>query len=187
MVVLTSIVTKTGDDGKTSLADGKRILKSSPRISLLGGIDELNAHIGLCRAIDLEMTVCAHLEQVQQALFDLGADVATPHEPSDWTPVRFSEAWLLRLEEDLERHHAKLSPLTSFILPGGTLLSAQLHVARTVTRRVERDWVALSACEALPQSAGIYLNRLSDYLFILARCANDDGRNDVLWQPNKKT
>lgn len=182
MVKLNKIYTRTGDDGTTGLADGSRRSKADSRLVAIGSVDEANASIGVARLYAAE-SMDALLAQVQNDLFDLGADLATPSDEVSWTPLRLKAHQVDALESALDRHNDELSALTSFILPAGTALSAHLHMARTITRRAERDVVAMNE----PASAEVrkYLNRLSDLLFVLARYANDLGRGDVLWIPSK--
>ncbi len=184
MVRLNRIYTRTGDDGTTGLADGSREPKDHPRIVAIGSVDETNAALGLVR-LHAAGTLDVLLAQIQNDLFDLGADLATPSDDVSWTPLRIKAAQVIALEEALDRHNDELEPLTSFILPAGNALSAHLHLARTVTRRAERDAVTLAAIQAVNPEVLQYLNRLSDLLFVLARHANDKGRADVLWVPSK--
>ena len=184
MVRLNRIYTRTGDDGTTGLASGERRRKDDPRLVAIGGVDEANAALGLVR-LHAEGEFDALLAQVQNDLFDLGADLATPSDDVAWTPIRIRAAQVVALEQALDHHNEELQPLTSFILPAGNALSAHLHLARTLARRAERDAVALAAIEPVNPEALKYLNRLSDLLFVLARHANDKGRADVLWVPSK--
>lgn len=181
MVKLNRIYTRTGDDGTTGLAAGDRRRKDDPRLVAIGGVDEANAALGLVR-LHSTGAIDELLARVQNDLFDLGADLATPGEVS-WTPVRIVAAQVTALERALDRYNDDLQPLTSFILPAGGALSAHLHLARTIARRAERDVVTLNAVEPVNPEALAYLNRLSDLLFVLARHANDQGRADVLWVP----
>ncbi|WP_416907626.1 MAG: cob(I)yrinic acid a,c-diamide adenosyltransferase [Polymorphobacter sp.] len=180
MVKLNRIYTRTGDEGTTGLVDGSRRSKADPRLQVVGGVDELNAAVGMARVL-AEGDIAAALARVQNDLFDLGADLATPGEIEG--ALRVSDAQVVRLERELDAVTDTLPSLTSFVLPGGTALAAALHVARTVCRRAERDGVAaVAAGEALSGPAMRYLNRLSDLLFQLARLANaPDG--DILWVP----
>lgn len=188
MVTLNRIYTRTGDDGSTRLATGAPVSKASLRVDAYGGVDETNAVLGLARqytAQDPELD--AMLERIQNDLFDLGADLATPeqHEKPAWEPLRIVESQVERLEQEIDRMNSELSSLTSFILPAGSPASAALHVARTVCRRAERVVVLLSETEGevVGKPALKYLNRLSDLLFVAARWANDKGASDVLWKP----
>ncbi|MBI1684672.1 cob(I)yrinic acid a,c-diamide adenosyltransferase [Caulobacter hibisci] len=188
MVVLNRIYTRTGDKGSTRLSTGEPVSKASLRVEAYGGVDETNAFIGVARQYagdDPELD--AMLERIQNDLFDLGADLATPEQNGkpEWEPLRVVEAQVERLEAEIDLINERLSPLTSFVLPAGSALSAALHVARTVSRRAERTCVALAATEGeiVGQPALKYLNRLSDLLFVAARRANSDGARDVLWKP----
>lgn len=183
MVKLNRIYTRTGDDGTTGLADGSRRPKDDPRLIALGSVDEANAALGLAR-IYAEGELDEVLARVQNDLFDLGADLATPGEVS-WTPVRIRSVQVTALEVTLDHYNDRLDPLTSFILPAGSPLAAHLHLARTVVRRAERDTVTLDRAQPVNPEAVKYLNRLSDLLFVLSRHANNDGRDDVLWVPGK--
>jgi cob(I)alamin adenosyltransferase len=189
MVRLNRIYTKTGDDGSTGLARGGRRRKHDPRVAAFGSVDEANAFIGLARLQPLPSGVDAILARIQNDLFDLGADLATPE--GDATKkgedLRITPSQVERLEADIDRLNAELSPLRSFVLPGGTPAAAALHVARTVCRRAERLVVTLADTpgETISRPALIYLNRLSDLLFVLARHANGKGADDVLWVPGQ--
>ncbi|HZM70547.1 MAG TPA: cob(I)yrinic acid a,c-diamide adenosyltransferase [Candidatus Cryosericum sp.] len=184
MVRLTRIYTKTGDKGTTALGSGKRVRKDHPRIEACGDVDELNAVLGLVVAGGLDGEASDLLRSVQNDLFDLGADLTVPAaRVSGRAPLRVTPDYIAPLEAAIDRHNAALSPLRSFVLPGGTTASAWLHLARTVCRRAERRLVALSRREAVNPHAIIYLNRLSDLLFVLARRANDGGKSEPLWQP----
>lgn len=190
MVKLDRIYTRTGDAGRTRLSTGEPLSKAHPRVEAYGAVDEANATIGLARlhaAPDPELD--AVLARIQNDLFDLGADLATPERGRvlEWTPLRIVASQVERLEQEIDRFNAALEPLTSFVLPAGSALSAHLHLARTVCRRAERAAVALAALPDEPVSpeAVKYLNRLSDLLFVAARHANDQGRADVLWKPGE--
>ena len=188
MVKLNKIYTRTGDDGTTGLAIGPRRLKSDLRIEAFGAIDEANSAIGLAILHCGERAeLAAALRRIQNDLFDLGADLATPEtgEPLGWEPLRIVEAQVTRLESEIDRMNAAIPPLNSFILPGGSALAAHLHVARTICRRAERLIAELAAMEDEKVSAPAlaYANRLSDFLFVAARRANDNGASDVLWVP----
>jgi cob(I)alamin adenosyltransferase len=186
MVVLNRIYTRTGDAGETALADGRRVPKHAPRVEAYGTVDELNATLGLAR-LHAAAEIDASLARVQNDLFDLGADLATPDFENDAQAprprLRVVAAQVTRLEAEIDEINARLSPLRSFVLPGGTALAAHLHLARTVARRAERLAVALAGLEAVNPEAVRYLNRVSDWLFVAARVANDDGASDVLWVP----
>ena len=188
MVTLNCIYTRTGDKGLTRLSTGQPVSKASIRVEAYGGVDETNACIGVARQhtkADAELD--ALLERIQNDLFDLGADLATPeqHEKPAWEPLRILDSQVERLEREIDGMNARLSPLTSFVLPAGSPASAALHVARTVCRRAERKVVELMAVEGeiVSDAALKYLNRLSDLLFVASRRANDDGAADVLWRP----
>ncbi len=188
MVKLNKIYTRTGDRGTTGLASGERRSKADLRVEAYGTVDETNACIGLVR-LHAEPALDAMLAAIQNDLFDLGADLATP--PSDtplgYEPLRIVASQVTRLETDIDALNAALSPLTSFVLPGGSPAAAGLHLARTVCRRAERIAVALAANEAerVSPEALQYLNRLSDFLFVASRTANRNGADDVLWIPGK--
>ena len=190
MVVLNRIYTRTGDKGETGLVDGSRLPKDAPRVAAYGTVDELNATLGLAR-LHAEGLLAAGIERVQNDLFDLGADLATPGFEHDaeakHTPLRIVAAQVDRLEREIDAMNVDLAPLRSFILPGGTALAAHLHLARTVCRRAEREAVSLATAsinpEAINPEAVRYLNRLSDWLFVAARIANDSGKSDILWVP----
>ena len=179
-VRLTRIYTGGGDRGETSLGDGTRVPKVDCRIAAFGAVDELNSHIGLALAADLPEQMRKVLTRVQNELFDLGADLSVPFGVTD--RLRISDEQISALEQDCDRFNADLPDLTSFVLPGGSEAAARLHVARAVCRRAERE--ALEAAEQLDinQLALVYLNRLSDLLFILARTANAGGA-EPLWKP----
>jgi len=188
MVVLNKIYTRTGDDGTTGLATGERVKKWSPRVESYGAVDETNAAIGVARlhaGADAELD--AMLGRIQNDLFDLGADLATPErdKPLGWEPLRIAAAQVTRLEAEIDRMNAAIPPLNSFILPGGSALAAHLHVARTISRRAERLIAQLADIpgERVSAEALAYANRLSDFLFVAARRANDNGASDVLWVP----
>ena len=188
MVTLNRIYTRTGDGGSTRLATGAPVSKASLRVKAYGGVDETNACLGVARQYttrDLQLDVM--LERIQNDLFDLGADLATPeqHEKPAWEPLRIVESQVDRLEQEIDRLNGEMGALTSFVLPAGSPASAALHVARTVCRRAERAVVQLSETEGeiVGQPALKYLNRLSDLLFVAARWTNDKGAGDVLWKP----
>ena len=188
MVTLNRIYTRTGDKGLTRLSTGQPVSKASLRVEAYGGVDETNAFIGVARqhtTADAELD--ALLERIQNDLFDLGADLATPeqNEKPEWEPLRVVDSQVERLEREIDLMNARLSPLTSFVLPAGSPASAALHVARTVCRRAERKVVELMGVEEeiVSDAALKYLNRLSDLLFVASRRANDDGAADVLWKP----
>jgi cob(I)alamin adenosyltransferase len=177
---LSKIVTRTGDDGTTGLADGARLSKDHPRIVALGSIDELNSQLGVLLAEDLSAEIRTVLLQVQHDLFDLGGALALPEQD------KFAAAKLARLDEQVACHNADLPPLREFILPGGARAGALCHVARCIARRAERDLVTLSRVETPPQHALPYLNRLSDLLFVLSRAVNcERSVPETLWQRNE--
>ena len=180
-VRLTRIYTRAGDRGETSLGDGSRASKLDPRIVAFGVVDELNAHIGVALAGELREEVRAPLERVQNELFDVGADLAVPYEAGDGR-LRVAQEQVDALEGDCDRFNAELPELRSFVLPGGVAAAATLHVARTVCRRAERAALAASQEVEIDPLVLVYLNRLSDLLFILARIANL-GREEPLWKP----
>ncbi len=184
MVRLTRIYTRTGDKGKTSLGDGTRVDKHAVRVEAYGAVDEANAVLGLAR-LHAEGPVQALLARIQNDLFDLGADLCTPAAESEAAGARLRvvQAQVDYLEQEIDAANAALAPLNSFILPAGTPLAAHLHHARTVVRRAERLMVALAVAEPVTPEAIIYVNRLSDLLFVLARAANGNGAADVLWAP----
>ena len=180
MVKLNRIYTRTGDDGTTGLVDGSRRSKADPRLHVVGSVDETNAAIGMARLTATTATA-ATLGRIQNDLFDLGADLATPGEIEG--ALRIVAAQVEWLEAQIDTANADLAPLTSFILPAGTPAAAALHLARTICRRAERDGVAaIAAGEALSRTAMQYLNRLSDYLFVISRVENVS-TGDVLWVP----
>ena len=184
MVVLNKIYTRTGDAGDTGLASGERVSKADPRVEAYGTVDELNAVIGVARLHSGQNDrIDAMLGRIQNELFDLGADLATPHDPaSKWEALRIVGSQVERLEAEIDWMNDSLKSLDSFILPGGSPLSAHLHLARTVARRAERDSIRLLETGATVTPEAIrYLNRLSDHLFVAARRANANGANDVKW------
>lgn len=186
VVVLNRIYTKTGDGGQTRLASGASVSKSDPRVEAYGAVDELNAVIGAARLHSGQNDrIDAMLGRIQNELFDLGADLATPLEPAPkWEALRILDSQVERLEAEIDWMNESLKPLDSFILPGGSALSAHLHLARTVARRAEREAVRLvEAGEAVTPASIRYLNRLSDHLFVAARRANANGADDVKWKP----
>jgi len=187
MVKLNKIYTRTGDDGTTGLIDGSRLPKHAPRMEAVGAVDEANAALGLT----VQVVEGAHrddLVRLQNDLFDLGADLATPaDEGEDFAPsemvLRVVSAQVGWIEQRIDAVNADLEPLTSFILPGGSEAAARLHLARTAARRAERAVSALAAQEPVNPAASQLINRLSDYLFVLCRAVNDGGAGDVLWTP----
>lgn len=190
MVQLTCIATRGGDTGKTSLGNGKRVSKHCPRVKAIGSIDELNSFIGLALATEATTIKAELLAQLrndlsilQNDLFDVGADLCMPDQ--DQAALRISIHQVQRLDDTLARYNTHLNPLTSFVLPGGTPLAAQLHVCRTIVRRAERDITSLHNEETLNSHLLQYVNRLSDVFFVMARAANNNGHLDVLWEPGK--
>lgn len=190
MVKLNKIYTRTGDNGTTGLVSGPRRLKSDLRVDAYGAVDETNAFVGAARqhtigVADLDAT----LMRIQNDLFDLGADLATPDtgETPEYEPLRIVASQVTWLETEVDRLNGDLEPLRSFVLPAGSAASAALHVARTVARRAERQMVALAEIEGeiVSREAIAYINRLSDLLFVAARWANEKGQADVLWIPGK--
>jgi cob(I)alamin adenosyltransferase len=186
MVVLSKIYTKTGDAGETALGNGARVAKHSMRVNAYGTVDETNATVGMARQHSTG-EIDAALARIQNDLFDLGADLCRPDMERDheagYVPLRILERQVLRLEAEIDAMNARLQPLRSFILPGGSALAAHLHICRTVSRRAERLTVELATMEAINTEAVKYLNRLSDWFFVAGRIANDDGKADVLWVP----
>jgi cob(I)alamin adenosyltransferase len=190
MVRLNKIYTRTGDDGTTGLGNGARVKKYDPRVEAYGTIDETNATIGMARLHTSGIgQLDAMLARIQNDLFDLGADLCTPlsHEPLPYEPLRIVEEQVQRLETEIDELNGELQPLKSFVLPGGSAASAYLHLARTVCRRAERlmTELAVQPHEHVGGPALRYVNRLSDFLFVASRGANDKGRLDVLWVPGK--
>jgi cob(I)alamin adenosyltransferase len=182
MVRLNQIYTRTGDDGTTGLVDGSRVLKHAARMAAIGAVDEANSALGLALVV-LDGEAAADLRRLQNDLFDLGADLATPGEdlaPSGMA-LRIVPAQAEWLEARIDALNESLEPLRSFILPGGSEAAARVHVARAAARRAERAMTALAAEEPVNPAALVFVNRLSDYLFVLARTLNPQG--DVLWQP----
>lgn len=197
MVKLTKIYTRTGDEGITGLSDFTRVPKTDPRIEAYADVDEANSALGLALSLakgEFDEQTMSLVTRIQNELFDLGADLATPiHEIYEYEPIRVQEAWIKDLEDFIDSYNSKLDKLDSFILPGGTSLAAGLHLARTIVRRAERaTWHAIETHGVEPAKKGAeaggvnvlaakYLNRLSDLLFVLARVANSG--NDVKWKP----
>jgi cob(I)alamin adenosyltransferase len=186
MVVLNKIYTRTGDKGTTALGNGDRVAKHDARVAAYGTTDELNSVLGVAR-LNSEGEMDTALARIQNDLFDLGADLCRPDMEKDagaeYPPLRIIASQVQRLESEIDAMNARLEPLRSFILPGGSTLSAHLHVCRTVARRAERLSVELSQAEDINADAITYLNRLSDWFFVAARVANDNGQSDVLWVP----
>jgi cob(I)alamin adenosyltransferase len=185
MVYLSRIYTKTGDAGDTGLGDGQRVPKDHARIEAIGTVDELSAVLGLLLAESPDLPEHGLLQSIQNDLFDVGADLCLPA-AADEQPdqkLRVTAAQAERLESAIDRLNADLKPLTSFILPGGSPAAAWCHLARTVCRRAERTVVTLMRSEPIGPTVLVYLNRLSDLLFVLGRHFNHQGRGDVLWEP----
>ncbi|MBL4891207.1 MAG: cob(I)yrinic acid a,c-diamide adenosyltransferase [Rhizobiaceae bacterium] len=190
MVILNKIYTKTGDDGTTALGSGERRAKYDLRVAAYGSVDETNAALALARLHTQEMPALNEaLLRIQNDLFDLGADLSTPDtgEKPKHEPLRIIETQVERLEAEIDVFNAELTPLRSFILPGGSPAASYLHLARTVARRAERLIVELAAKEGeiVNPCAIRYINRLSDFLFVASRMANNSGKDDVLWVPGK--
>jgi cob(I)alamin adenosyltransferase len=189
MVVLSKIYTRTGDDGTTALGSGRRVAKYDLRVECYGTLDETNAAIGLARLhTRSDQALDAMLARIQNDLFDLGAELCYPDESKDARGrLSVSDAQVERLESEIDALNRELQPLRSFVLPGGTQAASILHLARTISRRAERLMVALAARpnEPVGGSALRYINRLSDFLFVAARYANDKGKSDVLWVPGQ--
>ncbi len=192
MVYLHRIYTKTGDDGETSIGNGARLSKTEPRIIAIGAVDELNSLLGVVHSAGLAEPYAARLRMIQNDLFDIGADLCVPEtelapdEPlPEHPPLRVTLGQVQRLERWIDSETDRLSPLTSFILPGGSPAAAQLHFARAVCRRAEIDVLKFAGRESVNRQVPIYLNRLSDLLFVWARAANELGAGDVLWVPGK--
>ncbi len=201
MVKLTKIYTRTGDEGMTGLSDFTRVRKTDPRIEAYADVDEANSALGLALSFakdELSTEAIALLTRIQNELFDLGADLATPlHESYEYDPIRVPEDWITDIEQAIDKYNGALPKLDSFILPGGTSLAAGLHLARTVVRRAERaTWHAIETHGVEPSKKGSdagginvmtakYLNRLSDLLFVLARVANSGHGGDVKWTPSR--
>lgn len=189
MVKLNKIYTRTGDDGTTGLVDGSRLPKHALRMRAVGDVDEANSALGSA-AVLAEGEMKADLVRFQNDLFDLGADLATPlgefggedFEPSEMV-LRIVAAQAEHVEHRIDALNERLEPLSSFVLPGGSELAARLHIARTIARRAERWMTALAEAEPVNPAALAFINRLSDYLFVAARVANDDGASDVNWVP----
>jgi cob(I)alamin adenosyltransferase len=197
MVHLNRIYTRSGDQGETSLGNGDRVPKTAARIIAYGGTDELNSILGIAIQTDLPQSVKATLQNIQNDLFDLGADLCVPEEemtgedlqeedsPNEHPPLKVVENQSTTLENEIDQLNNQLDPLSSFVLPGGTDSAASLHHARTVCRRVEISVLQLAETEKINPQIVIYLNRLSDYLFVAARYCNNQGKSDILWVPGQ--
>jgi cob(I)alamin adenosyltransferase len=187
VVTLNKIYTRTGDDGQTGIGDGSRVSKLDLRIIAGGSVDESNCYLGVA-CVHVDSVSRQLLEKIQQRLFDVGADITCPWDPDaqeDRCP-RIATRHVTWLEAEIDRVNGGLSALTSFILPGGNAAAAALHVARSVCRRAELDVLRLQGEQTINPQIMIFLNRLSDLLFVLARDANDGGKNDVLWRPDSE-
>ena len=192
MVKLNKIYTRTGDDGSTGLTDGSRVLKHSLRPQAYGTVDELNASLGLVflcldnkKDESLFHDIKVFIRGIQNDLFDLGADLSTPISKvkQNYKPLRITENQIKKIEKKIDEYNDNLKPLNSFILPGGSEAASLMHVSRTIARRAERDVSLLSSGEEINNNSLVYLNRLSDLLFVLSRVLNKNGLNDVLWVP----
>ena len=187
MVRLTRIYTRTGDKGSTSLGDGARVPKHALRVEAFGAVDEANAAVGLAR-LHAKGKFDVLLARIQNDLFDLGADLCVPEtNKSTKSRLRIAEAQVVRLEREIDAMNAQLKSLDSFVLPGGSALSAHLHLARTIVRRAERKMTQLAKSEKVGEAALRYVNRLSDHLFVASRMTNAKGARDVLWIPGATT
>jgi cob(I)alamin adenosyltransferase len=186
LVRLDKIYTRAGDTGETRLSTGELVPKWHPRVAAYGTVDELNAALGVA-ALAAAGEMLAAIRRIQNDLFDLGADLATPDRGRvlEWTPLRIIDSQVTRLETEIDAMNAVIPPLDSFILPGGSALSAHLHVARTLCRRAERQIAELASMEGEPVNpvALAFVNRMSDWLFVAGRAANKNGADDVKWVP----
>ncbi len=187
LVKLNKIYTRTGDDGQTVLVNGQRVAKHAKRPAAFGEIDELNSVIGITRNFVNDPEIDMMLARIQNDLFDLGADLATPEMEEDTSCLRITKIQVKRIEKEIDVLNSDLTDLSSFILPGGSSLSSWLHFARTVARRAEREIASLAAEEPINKFAMHFINRLSDHLFVLARVSNNKGKNDILWVPGAQT
>lgn len=185
MVYLSKIYTRVGDAGETALGTGDMVSKDHPRIEACGTVDELNSTLGMLVFLVRDKPVKDQMQLIQNDLFDLGADLCVPVSESEGVRLRIQAAQWQRLEIEIDALNVSLAPLTSFILPGGSELSCWMHVIRTVCRRAERCVVHLARLEKINPDAIIYLNRLSDLLFVMARVYNNHGGGDILWTPGK--
>ncbi|MEM9739374.1 MAG: cob(I)yrinic acid a,c-diamide adenosyltransferase [Pseudomonadota bacterium] len=188
MVKLDKIYTKAGDGGTTRLSTGEPVPKWHPRVAAYGTVDETNAALGVC-ALHADGEMARSISRIQNDLFDLGADLATPDTGKDlgWEPLRISESQVTRLETEIDAMNVQIPPLDSFVLPGGSPLATYFHVARTSARRAERLIAELASLESevVTAAATAYANRLSDWLFVASRAANGNGAQDVKWVPGK--
>jgi len=187
MVVLNKIYTKKGDDGNTELGNGERVKKFSKRVEAYGTVDELNSLIGIVTSLDIERDFKNSLLKIQNDLFDIGADLCMPETEKkyDFVPFRFPSDYVIRLEKEIDQMNLSIEPIKSFVLPGGSKVSSQLHLCRTTCRRAERYVVELTGKEKVNPEILKYLNRLSDWFFVSARKFNNNGKNDILWIPSK--
>ena len=187
MVVLNKIYTKKGDDGNTELGNGDRVKKFSKRVEAYGTVDELNSLIGIVTSLDIERDFKNSLLKIQNDLFDIGADLCIPETEKkyNFVPFRFPSDYVIRLEKEIDQMNLSIEPIKSFVLPGGSKVSSQLHLCRTTCRRAERYVVELTEKEKVNPEILKYLNRLSDWFFVSARKFNNNGKNDILWIPSK--
>ena len=192
MVKLNKIYTRTGDKGSTGLTDGSRVPKHSPRPQAYGSVDELNSSLGLvhfCLNNNNTDKKCIEIKnlikEIQNDLFDLGADLSTPISKTKekYPALRIKKSQVEKIEQKIDKYNSSLKPLNSFILPGGSEVSSLLHMSRTIARRAERDTSLLSSVETINMQSQVYLNRLSDLLFVLCRVLNENGLKDILWIP----
>jgi len=186
MVKLNKIYTRTGDDGSTGLADGSRTNKDCFRVKAYGEVDEANSAIGVARLYVDNIALDRSLARIQNDMFDLGADLSTPTSGDNNKALRIVQSQIDRLEQELDALNADIAPLKTFVLPGGSKPAAYLHLARAITRRAEREIVAMMGEEEINPLALKYTNRLSDYLFVAARWCNTQGKTDVKWVPGKE-
>ena len=184
MIKLNKIYTKTGDSGDTALGDGERVLKDSLRVSAYGNVDELNASIGVI-TLYAESDLKRRLKNIQNDLFDIGADLCVPISNKNKERLRLSTKQIETLEADIDEMNSILEPLNSFVLPGGCKSATFLHLARTICRRAERSVVSLRSKEEINDNTLVYLNRLSDWLFVASRVENQANSSEVLWSPGK--
>lgn len=183
MVKLNKIYTKTGDGGGTGLSDGSRRPKHDQRVEAYGTVDEANSAIGIVR-LYVKDECAVMISRIQNDLFDLGADLSTPyHGSGEDKALRITSTQTARLEKEIDKLNENIAPLNSFVLPGGSAAASFLHLARTITRRAEREVCFLASTETINPEAIKYLNRLSDFLFVLSRSENDNGKTDILWIP----
>jgi cob(I)alamin adenosyltransferase len=184
MVQLTRIYTRGGDKGKTSLGNGQRLNKFDARINVIGNVDEVNAFLGIVHLYS-PSSFQEIIRLIQNDLFDIGADLCMPEDSKTSESLRLTDKQVTWLEKEIDVLNKELSPLNSFVLPGGKDVSAYLHFARTLTRKAERSFFELKKAELLNEAIGHYLNRLSDYFFVLSRYLNDKGKKDILWVPGQ--